>query len=256
MPAQPGDIGIDRAFAGAGKQAFELRSLQQLERGERQAIQIERRAEVAELRLDEFGGQIFFASLRRTQFAAGGRLLEFAELHAARVVDQQIRRPHRAVNFVLLVQKRQRVERLLEHAADQIGIARPGGDDRGQRALHQFHDDPAALGIDRVHPQHVVVFELGEKLGLAQKLLAVPRIAAAVFIQFLDRHFAAEREVVAAIDHRVRTAPELFEQFVGGMLVHSRTCSVWKERGNARNERPVGMARTTMSRCNIIRSRP
>jgi hypothetical protein len=79
-------------------------------------------------------------------------------------------------------------------------------DDRGERSFHQLHDDPAALRIDRIHAEHVVVLKLREKLGLAQKSLAVTRIAPGRFVQFLDRHFAPERQIVAAVHDGVRAA--------------------------------------------------
>ncbi len=128
---------------------------------------------------------------------------EIEQLHAAVLVDHDVRRLQVAVHDALVVGALERPGDLQRDLQSLVERNRPGIQALVQvLALHHLHDEkPRALGLlDAVDRGDVRVFELGEHLGFALEPHHLVGVADEMRGQNLDRHLALEVLVVGAED--------------------------------------------------------
>ena len=119
-----------------------------------------------------------------------------------------------AVNNPLLMDGRQALGQLHQHAAAALRLQRPGLQRLEQRLpLGQLHDETGALlGLSKVDDaDDGRVLDAGQEAGLPAKALAHSRLLADFVAQHLERHLAAETHLLGEVHLAHASAPQVAE---------------------------------------------
>ena len=157
MQAEPDLLAIDGFRANLVEQRIEAGTTEQLQGEETEAVEIAGGADPSEFWIELLRRKVLAGAGSTGWIFPQGEAGCVAKFDPAAFVQQHVGRLEGPMAFALFVQALQPLQGLAQNVADLSRIEFSLAEARAESTRHEFHDDPAALPVDGVDFDQVVV---------------------------------------------------------------------------------------------------